>query len=444
MQGVRHLPWAILITIELMLQPRRPLLVLLLLITVAGSVYFLREPSIEKTAQSAVALRPAPRPVPETDEFGIRKDQPRTEHLVRRGQTFSDILGEHGISAARVHEIVGATGEAIDVRRIRPGDRFFIYGGDSTAQHLVYQPNPVDYVVVDLRGSVRVSSGERPIEITRKTISGVIEGSLYGEMLEQGGNPALVDRIANDIYAWTIDFQHLQRGDAFTVVYEEKSVDGEFYEIGDIVAVRFDHADEPHYAYRFEDEGGFGYFDENGNSLRKALLMSPLRYSAITSGYSKRRFHPVQKRYKAHLGTDYAAPQGTPIWTVGDGVVVEAQYKRYNGNYVKIRHNSTYTTQYLHMSRIAKGIKPGVRVRQGETIGYVGSTGLATGPHVCYRFWKNGVQVDSRKEVLPPSDPVDAAQRASFASLMDSLRPQLDRAAGAPYLASDVPKESSF
>src|SRR5690606_32899159 len=136
------------------------------------------------------------------------------------------------------------------------------------------------------------------------------------------------------------------------------------------------------------------------------------------------------------LGTDYAAPQGTPTWTVGDGVVVEAQFKRYNGNYVKIRHNGTYTTQYLHMSRIAKGIKPGVRVRQGETIGYVGSTGLATGPHVCYRFWKNGVQVDSRREVLPPSEPVDASQRGSYALLMDSLRPHLDRAAGGPYLAS--------
>jgi murein DD-endopeptidase MepM/ murein hydrolase activator NlpD len=417
------------------MRPFRRAFLTVAVIAATAAFLFFREPRLEETAQSVVAPRPAP--VIQKDVFGIdRVRLQRVEHVVRSGQTFSDILQERGIDPSRVHEIAEAVDGTIDVRRIRPGDRFYAYGSDSTTAYLVYQPNLVDFVVIDLKDRIRVRAGERPVERTRKTISGVIEGSLYGAMLEVDGDPALVDRIANEIFAWTIDFQHLQKGDAFTVIYEEQSVDGAYHGIGDVIAVRFDHADRPHYAYRFEQDGTTGYFDEEGNSLRKALLKSPLRYTAITSGYSKRRFHPVQKRYKAHLGTDYAAPTGTPIWSVGDGVVLEAQYKRANGNYVKVRHNGTYTTGYLHMSRIAKGIRPGARVKQGEIIGYVGSTGLATGPHVCYRFWKNGVQVDPRREEMPPSDPIGSEYQMAFAQVLQQLGPELNGQIPVQHLAS--------
>ena len=196
--------------------------------------------------------------------------------------------------------------------------------------------------------------------------------------------------------------------------------------MGDVKAAYFNHLGQDFYAYPFNDTGFDDYFDQDGKNLRKFFLKTPVKNSRISSKYSKNRFHPVQKRWKAHKGTDYAAPRGTPIWSTADGVVVASTYSKYNGNYVKVRHNGTYTTQYLHMSKIAKGVKVGTHVKQGETIGYVGSTGLATGPHVCYRFWKNGSQVDPFKSKLPPSDPISSASRSSFEMFRDSLGSVLD------------------
>ena len=182
--------------------------------------------------------------------------------------------------------------------------------------------------------------------------------------------------------------------------------DGKVIGIGEIKGIYFEHFNAPYYAVPFDQGEGLDYFDQEGKSLRKALLKYPIEFTRISSRYSRNRFHPVQKRWKAHLGTDFAAPTGTPIRSVGDGTVLEAQYTKFNGYYVKIRHNGTYTTQYLHMSRIASGIRSGVRVRQGQWIGNVGSTGLATGAHLCYRFWRNGVQVDALRVNLPPSAPI--------------------------------------
>jgi murein DD-endopeptidase MepM/ murein hydrolase activator NlpD len=217
-----------------------------------------------------------------------------------------------------------------------------------------------------------------------------------------------------DVYAWQIDFFRIQKGDWFKVIYEEKLVDGQPVGVGKILAVQFKHEGRQFQAYYFDQGSGTDYFDEEGNSLRKAFLKAPLNFTRISSRYTPRRFHPVQKRWKAHLGTDYAAPTGTPIQTVGDGVVVEAGYNSGNGNYVKVKHNGTYTTQYLHMSRIAKGMRKGAHVKQGQTIGFVGSTGLATGPHLCFRFWKNGKQVDALKVEIPPSEPIESEHLDTF------------------------------
>jgi murein DD-endopeptidase MepM/ murein hydrolase activator NlpD len=205
------------------------------------------------------------------------------------------------------------------------------------------------------------------------------------------------------------------------LIYEEDRVDDRPIRIGRILGVYFEHFGSPYYAFPFDQGDGVDYFDEGGKSLRKALLKYPIEFTSISSRYNLNRFHPVAKVFRAHLGTDFAAPTGTPIRSVGDGIVEEAQYKANNGNYVKIRHNGTYSTAYLHMSRIGAGIYPGVRVRQGQNIGYVGSTGLATGPHVCYRFWRNGVQVDALRVELPPSQPVKKEYLESFRCVKEEL-----------------------
>ena len=217
-----------------------------------------------------------------------------------------------------------------------------------------------------------------------------------------------------DLYGWSVDFQSLQKGDKYKVQFEEKLIDGQVVGITDIKLAYFEHNGEPYHAIPFEQNGEVNFFDQDGNSLKKAFLRDPLKYTRISSRYNLRRFHPVQKRYKAHLGTDYAAPTGTEIRSVGDGTVIEARYTSANGNYVKIKHNGTYTTQYLHMSKIGKGIRAGARIKQGQVIGYVGSTGLATGPHLCFRFWKNGKQEDWLREKIPPSEPILSQNKLAF------------------------------
>ena len=243
--------------------------------------------------------------------------------------------------------------------------------------------------------------GKKDIEVRLKKAKGEINNSLWITMEEKGLSPRLTHELST-IYAWTIDFFKIQKGDAFKVYYEDRYIDNKYIGIGRIIAAEFIHNNKSYFAYYYKEKNDRGdYFNEKGETLRKAFLMAPVDYKRISSRYSKNRKHPVTGRWKGHFGTDYAAATGTPIWTTADGVVVKASYTRNNGNYVKIKHNNTYTTQYLHMSKIKSGIKRNVKVKQGQIIGYVGSTGLATGPHVCYRFWKNGRQVDPYKQNCP-------------------------------------------
>jgi murein DD-endopeptidase MepM/ murein hydrolase activator NlpD len=230
----------------------------------------------------------------------------------------------------------------------------------------------------------------------------------------------------SEIYAWSIDFYRIQKNDAFKVVFEERFVDGVSVGIGEIKYAYFKHRKEDNYAIWFEQDQIGDYYDQDNRSLRKAFLKAPLKFSRISSRYTKKRFHPVQKRFKAHLGTDYAAPTGTPIRTVADGTVIAAKYSKYNGNYVKVKHNGTYTTQYLHMSKIKSGIRKGKRVRQGDVIGYVGATGLATGPHLCYRFWKNGKQVDPYKQKMPASKPISKGNTEKYNEIKKRVIKELD------------------
>ena len=330
------------------------------------------------------------------------------DDVVKPNQNLSEILSKYNVSFQVIDELARLSRDVFDVRKINANKKYtLICSPDSltTAKCFVYEPNPLEYVVFNLEDSLHVYIGEREVQISEKIITGEISTSLSDAMVEQGATPTLVNYFA-DIYGWQIDFFRLQRGDKFKLIFEEKRVGDQLVGYGNILGAHFEHIGHSYYAIPFDQGDGIDYFDQNGNSLRKAFLKDPLEYTRISSRYSPKRFHPVQKRWKAHLGTDYAAPRGTPIRSVGDGTVVAAGYTSGNGNYVKIQHNGTYTTQYLHMSKFAPGIKTGVRVRQGQNIGYVGSTGLATGPHLCYRFWKNGKQVDALKVELPPSQPV--------------------------------------
>lgn len=354
-----------------------------------------------------------------TEDYKVHRGE------LEQGQTLGAVLYLNHIDHGRIDQIVKASKGIFDFRKAKAGKKFTVLCSNDSiekAKYFIYEMSNTDYVVFDIRDTIDVFLGQKPIEVKLRQASGQIESSLWNALINNNMSPALVMELSSNIYAWTIDFFRIQKGDYFKVVYEEKFVEGELVGIGRVHAAMFNHANEDFYAFYFEEEEHFGdYFDDEGGALRKAFLRAPLNYSRISSSYSKRRKHPVTGRIKAHLGTDYAAPTGTPILSTANGTITEARYKRNNGNYVKVRHNSTYSTQYLHMSKIKSGIRPGVYVKQGDVIGFVGSTGLATGPHVCYRFWKNGRQVDPYKQKLPPSKPVKDENREEYNLLKDSL-----------------------
>lgn len=350
------------------------------------------------------------------------------EDKIKRNEVLGDILMEYNVPANIIHQVSRLSRNIFDVRKIAPNKKYtLICDQDSlkTAKAFVYEPNPAEYIVLRFEDTLWVDVCQREVVIVEKNIAGEIKSNLSETIEELGISHELTNRFV-DVFGWQVDFQRLQKGDKFKLIYEEAQVDGVSIGIKQINGIYFEHFGSPYYAFPFDQGEGIDYFDEEGKSLRKALLKYPIEFTRISSRYTMSRFHPVQKRWKAHLGTDFAAPKGTPIRAVGDGLVQEAQYRSNNGNYVKIRHNGTYTTQYLHMSRIADGVRAGTRVRQGQTIGYVGSTGLATGPHLCYRFWRNGVQVDALKVELPPSQPVKKEFLESFESVKLDLTKKLE------------------
>jgi murein DD-endopeptidase MepM/ murein hydrolase activator NlpD len=349
--------------------------------------------------------------------FGIQTDSLEiVEGVVQRGESLSDILIAYNISPTTIHYLAQKARDVFNVKRIRAKRNYLLlHATDSaqTAQYFIYEPNDTEYIIYDLRGDLQVTHTRREIKIVERELAGEIKGSLYESMLKAGGTAQLVNNFA-DIYAWRLNLNQIQPGDKFKLIYEEKQVNGTTIGYGVLKAAFFEHDGQPLYAIGFDQGKGISYFDQDGKSFKKAFLKEPLEYSRVSSRFSKNRFHPVQRRYKAHLGTDFAAPRGTPIRSVGEGVVVEATFNRGNGYFVKIQHNRKYTTQYLHLSRFAKGLRKGSRVGQGQTIGYVGSTGLSTGPHLCYRLWKNGQQVDALKVKLPSADPVTRKNQQAF------------------------------
>lgn len=364
--------------------------------------------------------------------FGIPVDSFEIDRkIVKEGESFGNILLAYGVDYPTIHQIANDYKDVFDVRQLRSGKPYSIFKNNSdsssSARYMVYEASPVNYYVFDFDDKAKVYSGKKKVNIRQKEIAGYIESSLYESLREKGGSPGLAMSLS-DIYAWSIDFFHIKKGDYFKLIYEEKFIDDTVrVGMGRILAADFKHGRKSYYSFHFEKGENYSdYFDEKGNTLRKAFLKAPLNFFRISSRYSKRRFHPVLKRNKAHLGTDYAAPRGTPIMTTANGEVIAASYTRGNGYYVKVKHNATYTTQYLHMTKFAKGIKKGSIVKQGDIIGYVGSTGIATGPHVCYRFWKNGKQVDPYKQDLPEAEPIKKEYEKEYQQHIKGWKERLD------------------
>ncbi len=345
------------------------------------------------------------------------------------GETLSDLLLPHNLSQAKINEIEKAALNVFPTKNFRADDELYIYAkkdSAETAEFIVYVQDPVNYVVFDLRDSISVYKKQKPVTVKQIVASGTITNSLTKTFQDKNIDLRLAYKLA-DIYECEIDFFHIQQNDSFKVYYEQMYVDNQPVGVGKILAASFNYRKENYYAFYFDKEKDGDYYDEKGNSLRRGFLKAPLKFSHITSKYSMNRYHPILHRNKAHLGTDFAAPTGTPIMATAAGVVLAAAYTGGNGNYVKIKHNKTYTTQYLHMSRFAKGIHAGAVVKQGQVIGYVGSTGLATGPHVCYRFWKNGKQVDPMREKNFVINPISKKNKNEFNLVMKKWMEKLDK-----------------
>lgn len=353
-------------------------------------------------------------------EYGLAIDSFRVDTgYVREGETLGGILRKCGATREQLTHILSLDREQFDVRTIRAGKRYLAcYQPDSVLLYWIYQPDIKTAKVLHLTDSLHVEHHEKPVEIRARYAEATIESSLWNAMITNG-LPADLALELSEIYAWTIDFFGLQEDDSIRVYYEEQYVDSTRIGIGHIYAAHFYHGRRWQDAYWFENEDIRGYFDGDGNSLRKAFLKAPLNYKRISSHFSYARKHPVLKIVRPHTGVDYAAPTGTPVVSIGDGVVIEKGYKGGGGHTVKIRHNSTYTSACLHLSKYGKDLRVGSHVSQGQVIGYVGSSGTATGPHLDFRIWKNGCPIDPLKMESPPVEPVPAAYRTAFDSVVE-------------------------
>ncbi len=379
------------------------------------------------------------------EEFGyVLNDYKVVKDTIQSGESFGEILDRHHIDYPTIYKIAEAAKDTFDIRRLRAGKPYTILATRDSlekAQVFIYQPNKVEYLIVDFRDSIQTKFGRKEVRVVEKTATGVIESSLSEAIEGQNLNYILAHEMS-DIYAWTIDFFHLQKGDSFKLIYEEKFINDTIpVGIGNIKAAYFVHKDKPMYAFNFVTDSTKNlndYYDENAKTLRRQFLKAPLKFSRISSRYNlRRRIKLYGNRVRAHKGTDFAASVGTPIMSTANGTVIESRYRGGNGNYVKIRHNSVYTTQYLHMKK--RAVRKGDYVKQGDVIGYVGMTGNTSGPHVCYRFWKNGKQVDPFRQKLPEADPIREDLKSDYFLHIASIKEQLD-AIPSQYLETAIAK----
>ena len=342
---------------------------------------------------------------------------------IRRNENLGQILERYNLPEHSLAQLLQYANRSFDLRKMRVGNPYTVFlSKDSLARlkYLVYEHSPVDYVVFDFKDSVKISVKQKEITTIQRKAYGEIQTSLWDAIKQSNMNPMVALQLS-DIYAWTIDFFGLQPGDHFTVVYDELYVDSVSVGLGQIYGASFNHGGRDLLAIPFKQDSSLSYFDGEGNSLRRAFLKAPLHFfSRISSRFSNSRLHPVLKIRRPHHGVDYAAPVGTPVYSIGDGRVVSATYQGGEGRMVKVKHNGVYTTTYMHLSRFASGIQSGKYVTQGELIGYVGSTGLSTGPHLDFRVYKNGAPIDPLKMESPPVDPVKPENKTAFNEVKSS------------------------
>jgi len=371
------------------------------------------------------------------EEFGFKLDDyVVVRDTVQSGDSFGEILERNKIGYPQIFKIAEKAKDTFDIRKLQIGKPYTLLCSKDSLQKpecFIYQPNSIDYVVINFKDTINVYKESKPVKIVQKEASGIITSSLSKSLEDSGLSQRLAFEMS-DIYAWTIDFFRLQKGDRFKLIYNEKYInDTIFVGIENIEGAYFEHNKESFYAFEFETDsikGIIDYYDENAKNLRRAFLKAPVQYKQvrISSRYNlKRRIRLYGNKVRPHKGTDFAAPVGTPIISTANGTVVESARRGGNGNYVKVKHNSTYTTQYLHMKR--RKSKVGDYVKQGDVIGWVGMTGNTSGPHVCYRFWKNGKQVDPFKQKLPDADPIDEKLKVKYLEYIVPFKEQLDKIA---------------
>ncbi|GAA4966191.1 peptidoglycan DD-metalloendopeptidase family protein [Algibacter aquimarinus] len=387
----------------------------------------------------------------ETYEFGFKlEDYIVKRDTIRKGDTFGVILDRNHVGYPKIFNIAEKAKDTFDIRRsLQVGKPYtLLCAKDSleTAKCFIYQPNLEEYVVINFQDSIQAYKSRKPIKYVEKTATGVITNNISETLDEQGLSPRLAYKMADEIYAWTIDFRRLQKGDRFKVIYTDKYIDDTIYTgVHNIKAAYFEHNHEPFYAFEFETDsvkGIIDYFNEEAKNLRRAFLKAPVKFKRISSRYNlKRRIAVYGYKVRPHRGTDFAASIGTPIMATANGTVTKSSYTGGNGNYVKIRHNATYETQYLHMKK--RNVKVGQFVKQGDVIGWVGMTGNTGGPHVCYRFWKNGKQVDPFKQKLPEAKPISDSLKVKYLDFIKPIKYELDNILFKPViLDEDLPEQT--
>ena len=354
------------------------------------------------------------------------------QDTIQRGESFGEILSRYKVDFSEIYNIANQAKDTFDIRQLRAGKPYMLLcskDASRTPQSFIYQPNKIEYVVLEFCDSIVAYKQRKPVKIVEKEAFGVIENTLSETMEAQGLPIQLIYDMSDDIYAWTIDFFRLQKGDNFKVIYKQRFVEDSIYAgIESIDAAYFEHKGEPIYAFNYinpDSKTSTDYYDDSGKSLQKAFLKSPVKFSRISSRYNKnRRIAYYGNKVRPHKGTDFAAPVGTPILATANGTVIESTRRGGNGKFVKIRHNATYSTQYLHMSK--RLVNVGDFVKQGDVIGKVGMTGNTSGPHVCYRFWKNGRQVDPFRQKLPDAKALSEIYKTDFLEYIAPLKQRLD------------------
>jgi len=342
--------------------------------------------------------------------------------IIKPDQFMVDILKSYELTEDQINNIILKAGKVFDLTKLRAGKSYSVMCKKltETPYYFIYEPDQYGYLKLDFRDTLSASYVKKNIQTNLKISKGIVSTTLSESMTENGLSYDLIDKM-EDALAYTVDFYHVQKNDNFKVLYEDHAIDGKSVGVGKMYGAYFEQNGKDYYAIYYKKGDKEGYYDLEGRPMKRFFLKAPVKFSRISSGFSLKRFHPVLKYNRPHFGTDYAAAAGTPIMTVGNGVIIEASRNPFNGNYVKVKHDATYTTQYLHMSRIAKGIRKGVRVTQGQTIGYVGSTGLATGPHVCFRFWKNGVQCNHLREKTGENPVMNKSDLPEFFKIRDEV-----------------------